>query len=80
MGFGRMESAKNECDILGDEIHELAGHEGMDIFKIINEGTPAESPGHNGAKMEAWGQKMPPVKVAELTAFIISRNQAEFAK
>ena len=52
----------------------------MDIFKIINQGTPADSPGHNGAKMEAWGQKMPPLQIAEMTAFIISRNQAEFTK
>jgi cytochrome c oxidase cbb3-type subunit 3 len=56
------------------------GDKPMDIFRIINEGTPAESPGHNGAKMEAWGQKMPPVQIAEITAFIISRNKEEFAK
>jgi hypothetical protein len=30
--------------------------------------------------MEAWGQKMPPLQIAEMTAFIISRNQAEFSK
>ena len=56
------------------------GGKPMDIFKIINQGTPADSPGHNGAKMEAWGQKMPPLQIAEMTAFIISRNQAEFSK
>ena len=56
------------------------GAKPMDIFRIINEGTPADSPGHNGAKMEAWGQKMPPLQIAEMTAFIISRNQAEFSK
>jgi cytochrome c oxidase cbb3-type subunit III len=56
------------------------GNKPMDIFKLINLGTPPESPGHNGAKMEAWGQKMPPVQIAEITAFIISRNQAEFAE
>ncbi|QTN32793.1 c-type cytochrome [Akkermansiaceae bacterium] len=56
------------------------GAKPMDIFRIINEGTPANSPGHNGAKMEAWGLKMPPVQVAELTAFIISENKAEFAE
>jgi cytochrome c oxidase cbb3-type subunit III len=56
------------------------GGKPMDIFRIINEGTPADSPGHNGAKMEAWGQKMPPLQIAEMTAFIISRNQAEFSK
>ncbi len=56
------------------------GSKPMDIFKIINEGTPANSAGHNGAKMEAWGQKMPPLQIAEMTAFIISRNQTEFTK
>jgi len=52
----------------------------MEIFKIINEGTPPDSAGHNGAKMEAWGLKIPPVQIAELTAFIISENKEEFAK
>lgn len=52
----------------------------MEIFKLINEGTPPDSTGHNGAKMEAWGLKLPPVQVAELTAFIISENPEEFAK
>ena len=56
------------------------GSKPMDIFRLINDGTPAESPGHNGAKMEAWGQKMPPVQIAEITAFLISRNAAEFNK
>ena len=56
------------------------GNQPMDIFNLINKGTPAESPGHNGAKMEAWGLKMPPVQIAEVTAFIISENMAEFAK
>lgn len=50
----------------------------MDIFKLINSGTPPESSGHNGARMEAWGQKMPPLKVVELVAFIISENPGEF--
>jgi cytochrome c oxidase cbb3-type subunit 3 len=56
------------------------GGKPMDIFRLINQGTPADSPGHNGAKMEAWGQKIPPVQIAELTAFLISRNAAEFNK
>lgn len=56
------------------------GAKPMDIFRIINEGTPADSPGHNGAKMEAWGQKMPPLQIAEMTAFIIARNPEEFKK
>ena len=45
----------------------------MDIFKLINEGTPAESPGYNGARMEAWGQKLTPVEIAQLVAFIITK-------
>lgn len=56
------------------------GSRPMDIFNLINNGTPPNSPGHNNAKMEAWGLKLPPVKIAELTAFIISQNQAEFSK
>lgn len=55
------------------------GAKPMDIFRLINNGTPPESPGHNNAKMEAWGLKLPPVQIAELTAFIISENQAEFS-
>lgn len=50
----------------------------MDIFKLINAGTPPESQGHNGARMEAWGQKMAPIKIAELTALIIRENPKEF--
>ena len=56
------------------------GGKPMDIFKLINEGTPPDSTGHNGAKMEAWGLKLPPVQVAELTAYLISENMEEFAK
>jgi cytochrome c oxidase cbb3-type subunit 3 len=54
------------------------GAKPMDIFRIINEGTPADSPGHNGAKMQAWGQTLPPLQVAQLTAFLIHENEAEF--
>jgi cytochrome c oxidase cbb3-type subunit 3 len=50
----------------------------MDIFKIINEGTPADSPGHNGAKMVAWGQVLTPKQVAEVTAFLIAKNPGDF--
>lgn len=51
----------------------------LDIFKIINVGTPADSPGHNGAKMQAWGQTYSAKQVAEITAFLISENADEFA-
>jgi len=54
------------------------GSKPMDVFKLINDGTPPESSGHNGARMEAWGQKMPPLKVVELVAFIISQNPKDF--
>lgn len=54
------------------------GSKPMDIFKLINAGSPPESAGHNGARMEAWGQKMAPIKVVELTAFIIRENPKDF--
>ena len=59
--------------------HWKYGPKPMDIFKLINEGTPADSAGNNGARMEAWGQKMPPIKVAELVAFIIHENPKDFS-
>lgn len=52
----------------------------MDIFKLINEGTPADSPGHNGARMAPWGQTMPPLQIAQITAFLIHENPKDFAK
>jgi cytochrome c oxidase cbb3-type subunit 3 len=55
------------------------GSRPMDIFKLINAGTPADSAGHNGAKMEAWGQKMAPMKIVELVSFIIRENPKEFS-
>jgi cytochrome c oxidase cbb3-type subunit 3 len=54
------------------------GAKPMDIFKIINHGTPADSPGHNGAKMQAWGQMLTPKQIAEVTAYLISKNPADF--
>ncbi|GHC41683.1 cbb3-type cytochrome c oxidase N-terminal domain-containing protein [Roseibacillus persicicus] len=50
----------------------------LDIFKIINDGTPAESTGHNGARMQPWGQTYSAKQVAELTAYIISKNPTDF--
>lgn len=54
------------------------GSKPMDIFKLIHGGTPADSTGHNGARMEAWGQKMPPLQIAQLTAFLIQQNPKDF--
>lgn len=51
----------------------------LDVFKIINDGTPADSPGHNGAKMQPWGQTYSAQQVAEVTAFLITKNPADFA-
>ena len=58
--------------------HWEYGGKPMDIFKIINEGTPASAPGYNGAKMQAWGQMLSPKQVAEVSAFLISRNPKDF--
>ncbi|MEI8340829.1 MAG: cbb3-type cytochrome c oxidase N-terminal domain-containing protein [Verrucomicrobiota bacterium] len=54
------------------------GSRPMDIFKLINGGTPPESAGNNGARMEAWGQKMPPIKIVELVSFLMSQNPKDF--
>ena len=54
------------------------GPKPMDVFKLIHDGTPPDSPGHNGARMEAWGNKLPPLQIAQLTAYIISENPADF--
>ncbi len=56
------------------------GGEPMEIFKLIRNGSPPESEGHNGAKMEAWGETLSSKAIAEITAFIISRNRDEFTK
>ena len=55
------------------------GAKPMDIFRLINAGTPAESPGHNGGgRMEAWGNKLPPLQITQLTAYLISENPEDF--
>jgi cytochrome c oxidase cbb3-type subunit 3 len=58
------------------------GDRPMEIFKIINEGTPEDSAGMEGtgAKMLPRGgsQKFEAPEVAELVAFLISKNPADF--
>lgn len=54
------------------------GAKPMDLFKIINDGTPADSTGYNGARMQAWGQTLSPKQVAEVTAYVISKNPGDF--
>lgn len=53
----------------------------MDIFKIINDGTPPESKGMppTGARMIPWGATYSGKQVAQLVAFIISKNPDEFS-
>jgi cytochrome c oxidase cbb3-type subunit 3 len=51
----------------------------MDLFKMINEGSPAESTGNNGVKMQPkGGANLTPKQVAEVTAFLISRLPGDF--
>jgi len=58
--------------------HWEYGAKPMEIFKLINEGSPASSTGYNGAKMQAWGQMLSPKQIAEVTAFLISKNPKDF--
>ena len=58
--------------------HWEYGAKPMEIFKVINEGTPADAAGYNGARMQAWGQVLSPKQVAEVTAFLISKNSKDF--
>ncbi|MEN9992210.1 MAG: hypothetical protein RLZZ224_1912 [Verrucomicrobiota bacterium] len=62
---------------LNDGVWEYGGKP-MDIFKLINQGSPADANGLNGAKMQAWGQMLSPKQVAEVTAYIIAQNPKEF--
>ncbi|MES2660373.1 MAG: cbb3-type cytochrome c oxidase N-terminal domain-containing protein [Verrucomicrobiota bacterium] len=54
------------------------GGKPMDLFKLINEGSPADSTGNNGAKMQPWGQTLTPKQVAEVVAFIVARVPDDF--
>ncbi len=56
------------------------GKNPMDLFKLINLGTPPESHGYNGARMAAWGQILPPMKIVELVSYIMSENPKEFSQ
>ncbi len=50
----------------------------MQIFKLINEGSPPESTGNNGARMQAWGQTLAPKQIAEVVSYLISRLPEDF--
>ena len=54
------------------------GGKPMDIFKIINEGSPLGSDGNRGAKMQAWSQQLSPKQTAEIVAYIIAKVPEDF--
>ncbi len=55
--------------------------EPMGVFKMILEGTPKGSTGYKNIKMPPMGgAKLSSQQVAELTAFLISKNPKDFAK
>ena len=55
------------------------GGKPMDVFKIINEGSPEGSKGLNGLTMVAWGKSgLSAEQVAQVTAFLIEQNPDDF--
>ena len=50
----------------------------MRLFKLINEGSPPESTGNNGAKMQVWGQTLTPTQIAQVVSYIISKVPEDF--
>ena len=56
------------------------GDKPMDVFTIISEGTPADSKGLNGAKMDVWKKKISPKQIAEVVAYLIKENPKDFEK
>ena len=54
------------------------GDKPMDLFKLINEGSPPTSTGNNGAKMQVWGQQLSPKQIAEVVSFIITKVPEDF--
>jgi cytochrome c oxidase cbb3-type subunit 3 len=55
------------------------GNKPMRLFKLINEGSPPESTGNNGAKMQPWGQQLSPKQIAEVVSYLISKVPEDFA-
>lgn len=54
------------------------GSKPTDLFKLVREGTPPDQPGYNGAKMQAWGQLLSSKQIAEVVAYVISKNPKDF--
>ncbi len=53
-------------------------HKPMGLFDLINKGSPPESTGNNGVRMEAWGQKLSPAEIAQVLSYIISKVPEDF--
>jgi cytochrome c oxidase cbb3-type subunit III len=49
------------------------GGKPMDLYKLVRDGSPPESDGHNGARMQAWGATLGTTKVTEVVAYVISQ-------
>jgi cytochrome c oxidase cbb3-type subunit 3 len=54
------------------------GSKPMELFKLINAGSPPESTGHNGAKMQAWGQTLSPKQIAEVVSYLVTKLPEDF--
>jgi len=50
----------------------------MGLFNLINKGSPPESNGNNGARMQAWGQTLSPTEIAQVLSFVISKVPEDF--
>jgi mono/diheme cytochrome c family protein len=62
---------------LNDHLWKFGGQP-MRIFQLTNEGSPPESTGNNGAKMQVWGQQLSPKQIAEVVSYIISKVPEDF--
>ena len=56
------------------------GAKPMEIFKLINEGTPLDSKGMEptGMRMPPWGASYSPTEIAQVTAYLIAKNPKDF--
>jgi len=77
----KMEVAGNVIPLPGLPLNDgewKFGNKPMTLFKLINEGSPPESTGHNGAKMQAWNQQLSPKQVAEVVAYLVNKLPGDF--
>jgi len=63
---------------LNDGIWKFGGKP-MDVFKIVNEGSPPESDGNNGSKMQPkGGASLTAKQVAEVVSYLITKLPEDF--